>query len=140
MKVGRTVLDGGHDRLLLPDMPKERWHATLEEAQAAPIPEGRRSAELLRHGSLEVRFYAPSRADPQLPHDRDEIYVVASGNGTFVRGAERIAFGANAMFFVPARMEHRFEDFSADFGAWVMFYGPQGGERESPFEMPGPAG
>jgi hypothetical protein len=30
-------------------------------------------------------------------------------------------------------MEHRFEDPSDDFGTWVMFYGPEGGERDNPF-------
>ena len=67
------------------------------------------------------------------PHDRDEIYIVASGQGTFVRGEERVAFRANDMLFVPARMRHRFEDFSADFATWVVFWGPIGGERDNPF-------
>ena len=31
--------------------------------------------------------------------------------------------------FVPAGVEHRFEDFTDDFAAWVVFYGPEGGER-----------
>jgi hypothetical protein len=44
-----------------------------------------------------------------------------------------VAFGSGDMLFVPARMEHRFEDFSDDFATWVMFYGPAGGERENPF-------
>ena len=110
-----------------------RWHASPAEARSLPLPEGRRSALLLEHGSLELRYYAPKGPDPQGPHDRDEVYVVASGKGTFVRGTERIAFGPGDMLFVPARTEHRFEDFSDDFATWVMFYGPQGGEREDPF-------
>ena len=109
------------------------WHTTAAEAARTRIPEGRRSAEILRHGSLEVRWYAPQGSDPQTPHDRDEIYIVASGEGTFVRGAERVRFRANDMLFVPAKMEHRFEDFSADFATWVVFWGPTGGEREHPF-------
>jgi hypothetical protein len=28
---------------------------------------------------------------------------------------------------------HRFEEFSADFATWVMFWGPKGGERDNPF-------
>lgn len=32
--------------------------------------------------------------------------------------------------FVPAGMTHRFEDFSADFVTWVVFWGPEGGESE----------
>ena len=29
---------------------------------------------------------------------------------------------------LAAGVEHRFEDFSADFATWVFFYGPEGGE------------
>ena len=109
------------------------WHVSAADASRAKLPEGRRSAEILCHGSAEVRWYAPKGADPQGPHDRDEIYIVASGEGTFVRGAERVRFRANDLLFVPAKMEHRFEDFSADFATWVVFWGPTGGERENPF-------
>lgn len=112
---------------------KGRWHVGRRDAAALPLPEGRRSAEVLSYGSLEVRYYAPKETDPQTPHDRDEVYVVASGRGHFVRGAERVAFEAGDMLFVPAQMTHRFEDFSPDFATWVVFYGPAGGERENPF-------
>jgi mannose-6-phosphate isomerase-like protein (cupin superfamily) len=109
------------------------WHVSAADAARAKLPEGRRSAEILTHGSAEVRWYAPKGTDPQTPHDRDEIYIVASGRGMFVRGTERVPFQASDMLFVPAKMEHRFEDFSADFATWVVFWGPQGGERENPF-------
>lgn len=112
---------------------KGRWHVGTRDAAALPLPEGRRSAEVLSYGSLEVRYYAPKATDPQTPHDRDEVYIVASGRGRFVRGSERIAFEAGDVLFVPAQMEHRFEDFSPDFATWVLFYGPAGGERENPF-------
>ncbi len=112
---------------------KPGWRATPAEAKRAPIPDGRRSAEILRHGSLELRYYAPQGTDPQTPHDRDELYLVLSGKGSFVRGAERVSFGPGDALFVPAKMEHRFENFSADFATWVVFFGPQGGERENPF-------
>ncbi|MDX1374052.1 MAG: cupin domain-containing protein [Burkholderiales bacterium] len=112
---------------------KGRWHVSARQAAALPLPEGRRSAEVLRYGSLEVRWYAPKEIDPQTPHERDEVYIVASGRGVLVRGADRVSFEAGDMLFVPAKMEHRFEDFSPDFATWVMFYGPAGGERENPF-------
>jgi mannose-6-phosphate isomerase-like protein (cupin superfamily) len=105
-----------------------RTLVTLAEAQRAPIPDGRRSAELLRHGSLEVRFYAPRGSDPQTPHERDEVYVVAAGRGRFFCQGERHPFGPGDLLFVPARAEHRFEDFTDDLAVWVMFYGPDGGE------------
>lgn len=113
--------------------PEAKWLWRRTEAAAAPIPEGRRSAELLRHGSLELRYYAPQGTDPQEPHDRDELYVVASGSGTFVRGEARVPVGPGDVLFVPAKIVHRFEDFSSDFSTWVMFYGPLGGERANPF-------
>lgn len=83
---------------------------------------------LFEHGSLELEVYAPRGRDPQQPHDRDEIYVVISGTGTFVNGPDRYGFAPGDLLFVPAGTVHRFEDFSDDFATWVIFYGPAGGE------------
>jgi hypothetical protein len=33
------------------------------------------------------------------------------------------------VLFVAAGVPHRFEEFSRDFAAWVVFWGPKGGER-----------
>ena len=98
-------------------------------AALAPNEPGRLSARIFGHGSLEVRWYAPRGSDPQTPHTRDEVYVVVSGTGVFVRGEERVTFAPNDLLFVPAGVGHRFEDFSDDFATWVIFYGPEGGER-----------
>lgn len=99
--------------------------AALEslERQAGP-----RYLQLFRHGSLVVELYAPRGHDPQAPHSRDEVYVVASGSGLFFDGLSRRPFGPGSFLFVAAGQPHRFEDFSADFAAWVFFYGPEGGE------------
>lgn len=86
--------------------------------------------EVFRHGTLSVEFYKPEKKDLQKPHDRDEIYVVVSGTGTFYNGGKRWKFKPGDFLFVPARVEHRFEDFSDDFSTWVFFYGPIGGEGE----------
>lgn len=102
--------------------------ATVEEAKTAPIPEGRASPLLMEHGSMTLRYYAPKGQDPQTPHGQDEIYIVASGSGTFFMDGERVAFGPGDALFAPAGAEHRFEDFSDDFATWVIFYGPDGGE------------
>lgn len=112
---------------------KPPWHATTHHAIAARIPPGRHSAEILRHGSLEVRWFAPRGTDPQSPHERDELYIVASGQAGFTRGAQHVSVGPGDVLFVPARMQHRFDDMSADFAVWVVFYGPEGGERDNPF-------
>jgi len=91
-------------------------------------PEGERFIEAFRHGTLEVEIYAPVGSDPQRPHDRDEVYFVISGSGAFVVAGERTPFRAGDALFVAAHVEHRFENFTADFATWVVFYGPPGGE------------
>ena len=105
-------------------VPLDRIMASLEET-----PEGKRFFYPIRHGSMRVGVYAPrGPADPQTPHDQDELYIVISGHGTFVKGAERRAFGPGDVIFVEAGAVHRFEDFGADFATWVVFWGPKGGE------------
>lgn len=105
-----------------------RWQVTLGEAREAPIPPGSRSPLLMEHGSMRLRYYAPRGTDQQTPHEQDELYIVASGTGTVVREGARRSFGPQDVLFVPAGTEHRFEDFTDDFGAWVVFYSPDGGE------------
>ena len=99
-----------------------------------PGPKGERYAKLFAHGTLEVEFYAPRGTDPQTPHKRDELYVVQSGQGTFWDGMTRRPFTTGDLLFVAAGVPHRFENFTNDFAAWVVFYGPEGGETE---ELPG---
>jgi len=102
---------------------------TLAEAlRRVPDPQGKRFAVVLEHGTLSVEIYAPRGTDPQTPHTRDEVYVVASGSGRFVNGGERHPFGPGDALFVSAGVPHRFENFTADAGFWVLFYGPDGGE------------
>ena len=109
------------------------WVIALAAArEAAPEP-GRRSALLMAHGTMTVRFYAPKGIDPQTPHDQDEIYIVAAGRGHVLRGLsedtlERRAFGPGDAIFVAANEVHRFVDFSEDFATWVVFWGAKGGE------------
>lgn len=96
-----------------------------------PTPEGQRFVTLFEHGTLAVELYAPRGTDPQQPHARDEVYVIASGSGTFWDGERRAPFAPGDLLFVSAGRPHRFEDFTDDFAVWVMFYGPDGGERRS---------
>ncbi len=95
-----------------------------------PRPDGERSIELFRHGTLTVKLYAPRGTDLQTPHTRDEIYVIATGTGRFLCGGQETSFGVGDMLFVAAGEEHRFVEFTDDFATWVFFYGPEGGEKE----------
>ncbi len=93
-------------------------------ARAAP----KRFAKVFRHGTLEVELYAPVGTDPQTPHSRDEVYVIARGSGVFRIDGATMPFGPGDFLFAPAGVEHRFERFTEDFLTWVLFYGPEGGE------------
>jgi mannose-6-phosphate isomerase-like protein (cupin superfamily) len=100
----------------LPGPKTERW------------PDGERFIEAFSHGTLIVELYAPVGSDPQMPHTRVEVYIVVSGSGEFNVAGERSPFKPGDALFVAAGVEHRFENFTADFTTWVIFYGPVGGE------------
>lgn len=95
-----------------------------------PGPQGERFVALFEHGSLVVELYAPRGNDPQQPHSRDEVYVVAQGSGEFICGGTLQPLAPNDVLFAAAGVEHRFENFSDDFAVWVFFYGPEGGEAD----------
>lgn len=92
---------------------------------------GRQFVSVFQHGSLQVEIYKPVKVDLQKPHPRDEVYIVISGSGLFINGETRHPFQASEVLFVPAGVEHRFENFTDDFAAWVLFYGPEGGETNA---------
>ena len=100
-----------------------------EALSRLPRPDGGRSVPVLQHGTLVIKLYAPRGEDPQQPHTRDEVYVVAQGRGTFFFEGERLPFEKGDVLFAPAGTLHRFEDFTDDLAVWVMFYGPEGGEE-----------
>jgi mannose-6-phosphate isomerase-like protein (cupin superfamily) len=110
-------------------VPKVRFHGVLDDwLKRLPTPEGKPFIVAFEHGSLSVEVYTPRGVDTQQPHTRDEVYVVVQGEGTFVNGPERQRFGPGDALFVPAGIEHRFEEFTDDLAVWVFFYGPEGGE------------
>jgi mannose-6-phosphate isomerase-like protein (cupin superfamily) len=106
-----------------------KFHVTMPEAIAKLENAAKPFIEVMRHGSMLVEYYAPKVVDKQQPHSRDELYVIASGTGQFVRNGEVVFFSTGDVLFVPAGMEHRFQNFSEDFATWVIFYGESGGEK-----------
>lgn len=106
-------------------------YSVQEALERLAASQGRAFTTLFEHGSLSVEIYAPAGHDPQTPHTRDEVYVVARGSGTFWDGDQRRPFQAGDLLFVPAGRPHRFEGFTDDFATWVIFYGPEGGEADA---------
>jgi len=123
--------------------PPPKLCVTTAEARIKPTDAGRATALMLAHGTMELRWFAPKHGDPQTPHDRDELYVIVSGTGVFMRavenmpfddtslpimGEDRVQFGPGDALFVLAGTVHCFEEVSDDFATWIVFYGPEGGE------------
>ncbi|MEW6129105.1 MAG: cupin domain-containing protein [Acidobacteriota bacterium] len=111
--------------------------ATIEEAMAQlPGPQGELSVALFEHGSMLVKIYVPHKTDLQTPHTRDEVYIVAQGRGEYVCEEHRLTFEPGDFLFAAAGEVHRFENFSDDLVVWVLFYGPEGGERNASEPLP----
>jgi mannose-6-phosphate isomerase-like protein (cupin superfamily) len=97
---------------------------SLTAALALPRTPGR-STEVFRDGDLEIRFAAKPTNGPQVPHSRDEFYVVAAGTGHYRVADQVTSVSAGDLLFAAAHVAHGFEGISEDFCVWVGFYGPE---------------
>ena len=97
---------------------------SLAAALALPRTPGR-SAEVFVDGDLELRFAACPTRGPQVPHQRDELYFVASGSGHYRVEDTLTAVGPGDVLFCAAHVGYGFEQISDDFSVWVLFYGPE---------------
>lgn len=110
-------------------LPMDKFaFSTIAAKQALAKENGSPFAVLLQHGTMQLEYFAPVKADTQTPHRQDELYIIASGSSAFYRNGETIDYKTGDVLFVPAGMEHRFINFSSDFATWVIFYGADGGE------------
>ena len=99
------------------------WKLTTAKGLATLAAEKLDFARLLERDDFDVGLYKPDRVDTQSPHKRDELYVIAAGTGTFRMDSETTQVAPGDILFVPKDVVHRFEDFSDDFAAWVVFFG-----------------
>jgi mannose-6-phosphate isomerase-like protein (cupin superfamily) len=83
----------------------------------------REFVEVYKYNSMSLEIYKPVGEDKQSPHDRDEAYIVISGEGKFQCAGEYVNFKPGDFLFVPSGIEHRFEKFTDDFITWVIFFG-----------------
>jgi mannose-6-phosphate isomerase-like protein (cupin superfamily) len=118
-------------RIVSPDDPRTALVRLAEALTKGPPPAGNLAVPIFAHGSLEVELYTPAGQDPQKPHVRDEVYLIARGTGVFFDGSQRHPVEPGSFVFVAAGQPHRFEEFSMDFAVWVFFYGPEGGEASA---------
>jgi mannose-6-phosphate isomerase-like protein (cupin superfamily) len=102
----------------------------FQEIKTEMASTGNISREVFKRGTLRAVLYKPDKIDKQQAHNQDEAYIVVSGNGFFYCEGKTVKFKEGDFLFVPADAEHWFENFTEDFITWVLFYGPEGGEKE----------
>ena len=81
--------------------------------------------KVLQNGTMSVEYFAPQKTDTQSPHKQDELYIIIEGSSDFYRNNAIVKCKKGDVLFVPAKMEHRFINFSEDFATWVIFYGEE---------------
>jgi mannose-6-phosphate isomerase-like protein (cupin superfamily) len=92
----------------------------LQELQAQS---GKSYFEFLRVPAMSAGIYtlAAGAADPQSPHEQDEMYCVVRGRARFKVGSEDQAVGAGSVIFVAAGVEHRFQTIEEELTVLVFF-------------------
>ena len=96
------------DRLPLP--ATEKWK------------DGVWDVEPFKKDGVTLVFFAPRGCDYQTFHDEDEFYFLVRGTGELVIDGVPNRFTAGDVFFVPAGVEHHFENFSDDLATWAVFF------------------
>jgi mannose-6-phosphate isomerase-like protein (cupin superfamily) len=91
---------------------------SAERAQA-----GKLYQEFVRVPALSVGVYvlAAGAADPQQPHNEDEVYYVVRGRARMRVGNDEQVVKAGSVIFVAAKVEHRFFDVSEELEVLVFF-------------------
>ena len=101
--------------------PTHVWQISPLEEQRAKAD--RRYLEFLRVPAMSAGLYVLSAgsADPQSPHQEDEMYYVVRGKAKMKVGDESQPVGAGSVIFVEARAEHRFYDITEELVVLVFF-------------------
>jgi gentisate 1,2-dioxygenase len=109
--------------------PRPPLIVPLQDALSALTAAGETYLERLSKAGFDVGLYRPGEIDPQGPHQSDEVYVIAAGEGVFMRDGEETPFAPGDLLFVPAGTDHRFTRYTPGFAAWVIFFGPKPGRK-----------
>lgn len=108
---------------------------SLDEELARQATGGEPWWEFLRVRELSVGIYAlpAGSEDGQYPHGEGEVYYVLSGQGHIRVGDEERPVCAGDLVYVPALVEHRFFDITAELTTLVFFAPAEGSvQRNTP--------
>jgi mannose-6-phosphate isomerase-like protein (cupin superfamily) len=83
--------------------------------------------QFLRERNMSAGLYAlpAGGADPQSPHDQDEVYLVVSGRASITVGEETSYVARGSVVYVPAKVPHKFHHITEDLRVLVVFSPPE---------------
>ena len=95
----------------------------IAEAEKRREQSGKRYLEFLRVRAMSAGAYVlpAGAADPQSPHQEDEMYYVVRGRARMRAGSEDRAVSEGSVIFVAAGVEHRFHDITEELVVLVFF-------------------
>jgi mannose-6-phosphate isomerase-like protein (cupin superfamily) len=95
----------------------------IADAEKHREQSGKRYLEFLRIPAMSAGVYVlpAGGADPQSPHEQDEIYYIFRGRARMRAGSEDQAVSQGSIIFVAAGVEHRFYDISEELAVLVFF-------------------
>ena len=95
----------------------------LAEEEKRRQQSGKRYLEFLRVSAMSAGVYVlpAGGADPQSPHQEDEMYYVVRGSARMRAGSEDQAVSEGSVIFVAAGVEHRFYDITDELMVLVFF-------------------
>ncbi|MFF8879445.1 cupin domain-containing protein [Streptomyces flaveolus] len=99
----------------------------LDELEAERAANDGAYLQFLRERNMSVGLYAldTGTADPQKPHEQDEVYFVVSGRASITVGLETTQVARGSVVYVPAGVAHKFHHISEDLRVLVVFSPPE---------------
>ncbi len=108
---------------------KRNMKFTIDEMLAKlPLPanekwkEGVWDIEAFSKGNVSLIMFAPNDTDHQTFHEEDEFYFIMRGSGEIIINDETTKCEVGDAVFVPAKIPHRFVNFTEDFATWAIFF------------------
>jgi mannose-6-phosphate isomerase-like protein (cupin superfamily) len=107
------------------DPPVEAFDVGSLEAARAELQHrtGELYLEFLRRDSMSCGLYVleAGAADPQEPHQEDEVYLVLDGRARLTVAGRDQPVGPGSVVFVARTVPHRFHDVSERLSVLVFF-------------------
>jgi quercetin dioxygenase-like cupin family protein len=99
------------------------WFTNVAEIDRQRAETGKLYREFLRVPAMSAGLYGlpVGAADPQRPHQQDEMYYVIRGRARFRADQQDQEVRAGSVLFVAAEVEHHFYDIVEELAVLVLF-------------------